>query len=149
MKRVGIERAAAALRQKARALERELRTAETANAREALAIARGLSSGPLSQHQLTRMGHPYARRSPRPPFSAAIINLQTGLFRALWRVRGVESTGSGIRSVLANDAPYARYLGERGTSRTIGRPIVRAIAQRVRFLRERRLAAAVRAGLKV
>lgn len=146
--RVSLQQAAAALRQKARAIEQRAREAERASGRDALNAARAYSSGPLRQTQIAVMGHPYARRWPRPPFSAAIINVQTGRFRAAWRLRGPEAGGTGIRTVITNTAPEARFLTERGTKLMIGRPIVRAIAQTLRRVRERRLAAATRAGLK-
>jgi len=154
--RVTLSQAAAAFRQKARMIERRAKEAEAASAKEALGIARGMSSGPLSARTLAVMGHPYARTHPSPPFSAAIINISgvaghSGRFRAAWRTQNGGTAGGGIRSLIVNDSPEAQFLTERPgpRSRMIGRPIIRAIAGRLRGLRQRRLAAAVRAGLKV
>ncbi len=146
--RVPIERAAQALQRKADAIQQQVRDAEAQSARDLLRIARAQSSGPLSTAQLRMLGHPYARRRPRPPFSAAIINVQSGRFKAGWRVIGPSSSSGGIRSRLVNVSPEARWMTERGTSRMIGRPVMRAIAQRERGLRQRRLARAVRQGLE-
>jgi len=145
--RVPLAQAAEALRRKARAIQERARDAESTSARELLQIARQQSSGPLSSRQLRMMGHPYARRAPRPPFSAAIVNVQSGRFRAGWRIVGPVTAGGSLRSRLVNDSPEAKSLTERGTRFMIGRPVMRAIAQRERRLRERRLRRAVETGL--
>lgn len=132
--RVGIQQAADALRKKAEAVQQEARRAEEATAREALQIAQRYSSGPFSTRALAAMGHPYARRAPRPPGNPALVNRQSGRFRASWRV-----VRSGNRLRLVNDAPYARYFNDRGTRLMIRRPITRAVGQAIRRSRERRL----------
>lgn len=140
--RVTLAQAAAAIERKARAIATEARRAERQAAREALAEARKLSSGPYSARALARLGHPYARRRPRPPLPASVINVQSGRFRAGWQV-----TGTGDRLVLVNASPAARWLTARGTRRMIGRPIAAAVAARIRERRLRRLRQAVRRGL--
>lgn len=140
--RVSGAQAAAALQRKAREIERRVRAAEEASAREALAVAREYSSGPLSTRELQMMGHPYARRRPRPPGNPAIINVQTGEFRAAWRV-----VKAGDVTRVVNDSRLAP-LFSRGTTVMIRRPIARAVAQAIRRKREKRLREAVRAGLE-
>lgn len=140
--RVNIAQAADALRKKAEALQQQVRAAEDASAREALSIARTYSSGPFSTRALAAMGHPYARRAPRPPGNPAVVNRQSGRFRAAWRI-----VRSGDRIRLVNDAPYARYFNDRGTRLMIRRPITRAVAQAIRRSRERRLRGAAQLAL--
>lgn len=139
---MNISQVAAALRRKADAIKQRTRDAEADNARRLLDIARAYSSGPFSTRQLRQMGHPYARRNPRPPGNPAVVNRQTGLFRASWRL---VKTANGWR--VENLAPYARYFNDKGTRRMIRRPIMRAIGQKARLLRVRALAEAVRRGL--
>lgn len=140
--RVSIDRAAEALRNKAREVARRAREAETENGREALRVARLLSSGPLTGRQLVAMGHPYARRAPRAG-RPAVINVQTGRFRAGWQL-----VRSGDRMRVVNHSPLSPIFA-RGTRLMIRRPIVQAVAQTVRRGRERRVALAVQRGLEV
>lgn len=133
--------AALALKKKAREIERRLRSAEEANAREALQLARAYSSGPFSTRTLAAMGHPYARRAPRPPGNPAVINRQTGAFRAAWRI-----VKAGDVTRVVNDSRLAQVFS-RGTTVMIRRPIARAVAQAIRQAREKRLRAALRRGL--
>lgn len=140
--RVMAAAAAAALTRKAKEIERRVRAAEAESAKEALAIARAYSSGSFSTRELAAMGHPYARRAPRPPGNPAVINVQTGEFRAAWRV-----VRAGDVTRLVNDSKLAP-LFSRGTTVMIRRPIARAVAQAIRQAREKRLRAAVRAGLE-
>jgi hypothetical protein len=141
--KVSLDQAAAILRQKARALQQQVRSAEAQSAQEALATAHAYSSGPFSTRMLQIMGHPYSRRNPRPPGNPAVVNRQSGRFRSSWRVMR-----QGDRTRLVNDAPYAQYFNDAGTVRMMRRPILRAIAQKIRRNRERRLARAVAAALK-
>jgi hypothetical protein len=134
--------AAAVLRRKAQEIRRRVRTAEEDSGQEALQIARAYSSGPYSTAQLRMLGHPYARRAPRPPGKPSVINKQTGAFRAAWRV---VKTGTQIRVV--NDSRLAP-LFSRGTRYMIRRPVARAVAQAIRQSRERRLRTAIRRGLE-
>lgn len=140
--RVTIDRAADALRNKAREVARRAREAETENGREALRVARLLSSGPLTSRQLVMLGHPYAARAPRAG-RPAVINVQTGRFRAGWRL-----VRQGNRTRIVNHSPLSRIFA-RGTRLMIRRPIAQAVAQTIRRGRERRLVGAVQQGLEV
>ena len=140
--KVALERAAAALRKKAEEIQRRVRAAEQDSAREALAIARAYSSGPFSARQLAVLGHPYASRAPHPPGKPSVINRQTGAFRAGWRI-----VRAGDVTRVVNDSRLAPLFA-RGTRTMIRRPIARAVAQAIRQKREKRLRAAVKAGLE-
>lgn len=140
--RVPLAQASAVLRRKAEAIRARTRDAEADNAQRLLNVARAYSSGPFSTATLRRMGHPYARRNPRPPGNPAVVNVQSGRFRQSWRL---VKTPSGWR--VENLAPYAKYFSDRGTRRMIRRPILRGIGQAMRRQRERRLREAVRRGL--
>lgn len=140
--RVSIDRAADALRNKAREVARRAREAEQESGREALRVARLLSSGPLTSQQLAMLGHPYARRAPRVA-RPAVINVQTGRFRAGWHL-----VRQGDRQRVVNHSPLSPFFA-RGTRLMIRRPIVRSIAQTIRRGRERRLTSAVQRGLEV
>jgi len=109
------------LYQKVVALKQQTEEAGRLSQESALEIARGLSSGTISSHQLAVMGHPYARRRPRPPQDAAIINRQSGRFYHGWRLDGGK---------LVNDTGYAPFLFH-GTRRMIARPILVRIGMEV------------------
>jgi len=140
--KVTLAEAAAILRRKAQEIERRLKIAEEQNAQEALTVARAYSSGPFSSKELAVMGHPYARRAPRPPGNPAVLNRQTGRFRAGWRIVHVGDTWK-----VVNNSKLLPYFSQ-GTAVMIRRPIVRAIAQTLRRSRERRLARALKDGLE-
>jgi hypothetical protein len=132
------QRAAFILRRRAETFEREVRRAEAEVLAEARKQAVALSSGGFTRRMLARMGHPYAARRPAPPGDAALVNAQTGLFRASWQTSGPRKTSRGFRSVLENTAAHAIPLFQ-GTALMIARPIRQRIAARVRGLRYRRL----------
>ena len=140
--RVSLAQAAAVLQRKAEATVREVRRANEVASYEALQEARKLSSGPFSSRQLAAMGHPYARRRPRPPLPAHIINVQSGRFRRAWRIAG---HGDALR--IENTDPKGRRF-RRGTLRMIARPIAVAVAARVRAKRMQRAREAARRGLE-
>lgn len=145
--KVSGDKAADALRKKAREIEQRIRAAELATAQEALQVTRAYSSGPFSTRQLRILGHPYARRAPRPPMTPAIINRQTGRFLRAWKVRPPRKSEDRLITKITNDTPYASGFTPAGTALMIGRPIVRAVKAKVLPHRIRRLRAALRAGL--
>ena len=120
--------------------------AEEENLRDALRAAEQLSSGAFSTTELRRMGHPYARRNPRPPADPAIINVQRGDFRAGWHIRAPRKVGRKIAGRLENIDPKAGFM--HGTRRMIPRPIGKAIMRLIAKKRAKRLRAAVRAALR-
>jgi len=134
------------LRRRVQALSEAIRASEAESLKEALAIARKLSSGTISSAQLRRMGHPY-RPGGSPPQDPAIINVQSGQFRAAWRANGPFDARGGLVSQLVNTARYAALLFS-GTSRMIPRPIFQAIQRRVSQARYRRLKAAAERALR-
>jgi hypothetical protein len=136
-----------ALRRRALRLKETVRQAERASAEEGKSIARLLSSGPFKAAVLRAMGHPYAARSPRPPMDPAVINEQTGQFKAAWRVSGPRQTASGLLTRITNDSPYAKFLFG-GTARMIARPTLKRIRERLMRSRKNRFARAVSRAMK-
>lgn len=113
--------------------------------RRALAEARRISSGPYSTRTLRRMGHPYSRRRPHPPLSAYHINVQTGRFRAGWRVVGPIKRSEGIAAALVNESAHAGFL-RLGTTRMIPRPFERHMRDFIEGAENQRLVEAMLAG---
>lgn len=72
-----------------------------------------LSSGNVSQKELDREDNPYARRHPRPLRDPAIINAQTGQFRADWENPPPTSYGGTIEGYIENHNPIADYLTQK------------------------------------
>lgn len=134
-------------RRYANTMERHVREAERESVDEALQVARELSSGPYSLAMLRALGHPYARARPNPPQDAAIINVQTGVFRESWEAGVPRRRGTVMRTRLTNTAPHARFL-PRGTTRMIERPILTRIGERMRPVRRQIMRAAVAQWLK-
>ena len=132
---------------RALALEAAVIKAEKKSMRRALTIAHRWSSGRYSTATLVKMGHPYARRNPHPPQDPSIINRQTGVFWAAWRVIGPEVVGDRLKSRLVNEAPYAYFL-DKGTRTMIARPILSRVMAELQPERRRRHAAAISAVLR-
>lgn len=114
------------IRQSARAAHTRVKAEERRVAQAALRKAKGLSSGLFSTAELRRgKWHPYAkRRHAVPQLPAAIINVQTGLFRASWELK-VDTDGE---FVIENNTPYADYL-QAGTDKMFRRPIDDVVEQ--------------------
>lgn len=137
--RVTLERAAQAIDRKARAVVAETRRAEQEALADGLKEARRLSSGAYSARQLRAMGHPYARRRGGGGLPGQVINVQTGAFRAGWRIQGRR---------LVNTRGAARWLMARGTRTMIGRPIQAAVAAALAAAGRRRALAAARRAMR-
>jgi hypothetical protein len=114
-------------------LKRELRNAEKENLKDGLQIAKVYSTGTYSLETLRKMGHPYAKRHPRPPADPGIINYQSGLFKRSWKKTLGTWSGNKLHSEIRNNAPYAGFL-DKGTDLMIRRPIrdrvIKALAPR-------------------
>lgn len=134
------------IEQRAAALQPRLVKAETASAQEALAEGRARST---TQHyslaQLRRMGHPYAKRRPRPPMYVGIINRQSGKFVAGWESDTFESFGS-IVSRVRNRSEHARFMLGKGFM--VERPIWKIVKMAANRHRRERLRKAVKGALK-
>lgn len=120
---------AAYFRRRTHKLEAWARKAEQESAKEILPILYELSSGPYTSAQLKAMGHPY-RIGGVPPLDPAIINAQSGAFRAGWRVRPPRLTSDSLQTRIVNKTPYAPYLLS-GTTKMIRRPILDRLRQRI------------------
>ena len=145
MTRGSPQQIALVLRRKANALERSVRAAEAASARQALALARNFSTGSLSRGDLRRMGHPY-RRGGRG--FGDFVNLQTGRFYLGWRVSGPRKTSGGLKTTLLNTVPYAKFI-LRGTRRMVARPILKRVQMKLtkfRALQHRQALKAIHTG---
>ena len=144
MPTIPIARAAAHFRRAASRIAPQVVSAEKGTLKEAKADAVKLSSGPHSTAQLRAAGHPYARRAPNAAYDAAIINVQSGRFRAAWKTIAPAAGLGGIVSRLVNGSPEAKYMS--GTKTTIARAVGQRIAsdvQPARILRLRRALQAV------
>lgn len=104
---------------------------ETIKAGKSRAIK--MSSGPLKAAKLAELDHPYARRhgpegnpSLFPDNNPAIINVQTGAFRAAWQVKSASQLPKSIEATLRNDDVAADDLVE-GTMWAISRPIIQSL----------------------
>ena len=124
--------------QSAQDFERDFRDAEQRTVDDALVIAEGLSSGPHSTADLRRMGHPYARRHGKPLLNPAIINAQTGTFRASWDGESPRPDGDGLTAAIFNTDPKAELL-QSGTRTMFARPIDAQIEEDLAPRREARL----------
>jgi hypothetical protein len=136
------------LRRRANVLEKRVRDAEEASAKEALKLAQYLSTGLYSTAKLRQMGHPYAKRLPRPRGDRAMINYQTGNFYRGWRIRGPRRTSKGLVTKLVNVSREAAFFADpRGTRTMIARPIKDRILERLYNTRRRLLDRAMRSSL--
>jgi hypothetical protein len=120
----------------------------------ALERAKWWSSGPIKQAELTKMGHPYARRhvsevvkqgrtgkarkvkvyargKPGEQFPNR-INTQTGDFLEGWHYRYHVTLGGSYMGTLSNDSEHARFLTRYGTKEMIPRNVMAAIMRDVR-----------------
>lgn len=110
-------------------------------------VAQSLSSGPLSSAALRKMGHPYAvhflpGQAGMPDY---IINVQSGQFRAAWKVR-IQKTARGWTITLYNPSPHARFM--QGTARMRVRAILEEVQRRTAPQLSREARKVVRAALQ-
>lgn len=113
--------------------------------------ALALSSGPFSLSQIRKLGHGYSRADPHPPLNPAIINEQTGEFKAGWRIEmfygGPEL---GVSGGLVNESVHADLIegAGSGASRMIRRPISQVLEKRMEVVREANLENAIFQAIK-
>lgn len=123
----------------------EVREAQVQNAKLVMEKAKQFSNQRFfSLQQLRKMGHPYAKRDPRPPVKAHIINRQSGTFYASWQMRVLKNS-EGIYASVYNSAPWARYMV--GTKKMIARPILDEALFRTQDRRRKNLQNARKRGL--
>lgn len=119
-------------------------------AREGLAIARQDSSGRWNRRRRRKAGYSYSRFDPKPPPQPlGVINIETGVFLAAWRVEPVRSAISGdVTAYIINDSDRVRDLVDASGKPWLSRPIDRRVADRVtpifRFNVERAVARTLR-----
>ena len=107
---------------------------------DVFAAARLYSSGGLSSRRLRQLGHPY-RLGGTPPQDPAVINVQSGEFRAAWEI---VPAADGLSGSVVNQTPQAEFL-RRGTSRMIARPLVERVEEEVMPRHQARVEAALKA----
>jgi len=90
----------------------------------------------FSLKQLREMGHPYAKRAPRPPVAAHIINRQTGEIHRRWTLTH-RRTVDGILVWVTNQAKHAKYM--LGTTKMIVRPVLEEAVKRTKPQRDRNI----------
>lgn len=112
-------------------------------AREGVRLGQDLSKGPYTQALLTAMGHPYAKRRPRPPLPTAIINYQTGNFYRAWAARNAVLRSGLLSAFVLNASPEATDL-DRGTMWAIRRPIGETIENVLPTILQKQVMDAVR-----
>lgn len=122
------------LRRKAQALERTVRQAEAESLKEAVAVARSLSTGGLTPQQLRARGHPLRKGGPG---LALPINLHSGGFFLGWKSTGPRKVAGGLQSKVVNTSRTALFV-LKGTRRMQARPMTEAILRRTRAARLRR-----------
>lgn len=139
---------AARMRHRSKLYPQQITEAQRQNADELLAKAKQFSNRRhYSLEQLRQMGHPYAKRNPRPPVAAHIINKQSGAVYAGWH-RQVRRNSDGATATVYNTAPHSGYLLSGPKSKMIRRPIMEEALRRTQAQRERNLRNARRRGLR-
>lgn len=128
------------------ALPGALRAAEAATIKQVQTDAKKLSQGRYSTVQLIRMGHPYAKRDPRPPADPGIINYQKGNFFRGWRRKTGNWKAGTLFCYVFNISREAALLQAGGTkkSKMIERNLLRLLVPTIRRPRMRRLSDAIR-----
>lgn len=116
--------------------------AEAVTVKEAAAAAIRQSSGTSSTKALRQAGHPFAVRAPNPAFDPAVINSQSGSFRAAWIPVQPSLSGSKIVCGVVNRDRAAKYLS--GTRTMIPRTVGDAVRASVASARRARIVAAVK-----
>ena len=143
MPAIALSAAPAHFSRAATALVRTVLSAEAQTVREANAAAVQAASGPHSTAQLKAAGHPYARRAPNPAFDAAIVNVQSGRFRAAFRALASRLVSGVVKSSVVNNSPEARFLTGQPTRYMVGRALASRVQRTVQRGRAARIALAV------
>lgn len=110
---------------------------EQETVKEAKAKAVQMSSGPHSTAALRAAGHPYGRRTRNVNYEAAIINAQSGRFRAAWATTAPRLTGGAVICSVVNGSPEAKFMA--GTKNMVARPIADAVKAAIHPRRRQRL----------
>lgn len=151
MVRVAIKgpKAGDAVRALKRELMADLQAAERKTTDQLRTIVRTLSSGTVSERLLSTSvmeggyGHPYGHgsfgslgpRGPIPYGDAAVINAQTGQFRAGWQSFYGSWAGSTLVNKVVNNSDHARKLEALPDAVQIARPIMARAAERIAPIR--------------
>lgn len=108
-------------------LEKNMRDIQQMVTRQSLQTAHELSSGPFSEQDLTKLGHPFSRSKPQASVDPAVVN-DNGSFKGNWHTTPQNESEDVISSQLVNDDPAADFLSK-GTPNMVARPIVQRIEE--------------------
>lgn len=120
-----------------RRIARYVVIAETQTIKDAKVMLVNASSGTLTESDLRRLDHPYARRHGTAKKDASLINSRSGRFRRAWSSLNPRIRARRVTSRVRNQDPKARYMF--GTDLMLPRPIVQRVAKQIRPIRRYRL----------
>ncbi|MBA3767793.1 MAG: hypothetical protein H0W99_12560 [Acidobacteria bacterium] len=117
-----------------RQIEDAAETALNRTAREGFLIARQDSSGTWNRRRRRKAGYSYSRRDPNPPpQDLGIINKETGVFLAAWRIEKARLFAGGeMAAFIVNDSDRVEDLVEASGKPWLSRPIDARITNRLR-----------------
>lgn len=139
-------RIAARNRRRAGEIQTALQHAQRITGQSLLRRSIRMASGTRTTALLRAMGHPYSRRRSSPPGDPAIINAQTGRFRAAFKVQ-ISTSSDDVKVYLLNTDPKAIWLFQ-GTRLMIARPLRVRVQQQEMPDWRRRLIEAYRAATR-
>jgi hypothetical protein len=111
--------------------------AETQTVADARQMLMEASSGTLTESDLRRLDHPYARRHGTAKKDPSIINVRSGRFKRSWSALNPRLRARRVTSRVRNRDPKARFMF--GTELMLPRPIVQRVAKQIRPIRRYRL----------
>jgi hypothetical protein len=116
----------------AKSLETNVKRAVNETVREGLAIARQDSSGRWNRAKRQKAGYSYSRREPAPPpQDLGIINIETGVFKAAWKVIPAQPEQNGFVAWVINDSDRVEDLVEADGKPWLSRPIDERVRRRI------------------
>jgi hypothetical protein len=120
-----------------RRIVNQVLTAEKLTVDDAKTMLVAASSGTLTESDLRRLDHPYARRHGVAKKDPEIINKRGGRFSRSWSTLSPRARTRRVHSRVRNLDPKARYMF--GTELMLPRPIVQKVAREIRPIRRYRL----------
>lgn len=115
-----------------KSLERNVVLAVNETAREGRKIARQDSSGRWNRKRRQKAGYSYSRFEPNPPpQSIAIINVETGEFRAGWYYIAANKQGGAVTAFVMNESDRVADLVDASGKPWLSRPIDKRVRARI------------------
>lgn len=116
----------------AKGLERNVKRAVNETVKEGLAIARQDSSGRWNRKRRRKAGYSYSRFDPKPPpQDLGIINVETGIFKAAWKVIPAQPARDGFVAWVINDSDWVEDLVDATGKPWLSRPIDERVRNRI------------------